>query len=90
MSANLLDIRNLNVEFTTPEGIARAVNGISFSVKPGETLGLVGESGCGKSVTSLSVLGLIPSPPGRVTSGKILFVNKNQIVWVEPEEKPKA
>ena len=73
MSATLLEIQNLNVHFHTPEGIARAVDGISFHLEAGETIGLVGESGCGKSVTSLSILGLIPSPPGRIESGKIMF-----------------
>jgi peptide/nickel transport system ATP-binding protein len=77
VSTSLLDIQDLAVEFQTPEGIARAVNGISFSIEPGETLGLVGESGCGKSVTSLSVLGLIPSPPGRIKSGRILFEGRD-------------
>jgi len=77
MNANLLDIENLSVHFHIPEGIARAVDGVSFSLAPGETIGLVGESGCGKSVTSLSILGLIPSPPGKIECGSIRFNGQN-------------
>jgi peptide/nickel transport system ATP-binding protein len=77
MSTRLLEIENLNVHFHTPEGTARAVDGVSFHLDAGETIGLVGESGCGKSVTSLSVLGLIPSPPGEIESGKIKFDGHN-------------
>ena len=73
----LLEIDNLSVRFHTPEGVARAVDEVSFNLARGETLGLVGESGCGKSVTSLSILGLIPSPPGRIKSDRILFEGRN-------------
>ncbi|MGD8303440.1 MAG: ABC transporter ATP-binding protein [Desulfobacterales bacterium] len=73
MSAKLLEIQDLCVDFHLPEGIARAVDGISFELAAGETLGLVGESGCGKSVTALSILGLVPSPPGRIEAGRIQF-----------------
>ncbi len=69
----LLSIQDLSVSFHTDEGVVRAVDHVSFDVMPGETLGLVGESGCGKSVTALSILRLIASPPGRFDSGKILF-----------------
>ncbi|NNG00804.1 MAG: ABC transporter ATP-binding protein [Desulfobacteraceae bacterium] len=68
---NILDIQDLHTFFYTPEGTAKAVNGVSLSLKPGEILGLVGESGCGKSVTNLSVLRLISDPPGKIVSGKI-------------------
>ncbi|MGN0844656.1 MAG: dipeptide ABC transporter ATP-binding protein [Kiritimatiellia bacterium] len=68
-----LEIRNLAVEFDTPAGIVHAVNGVSLSLKPGETLAIVGESGCGKSVTAMSVLRLVPSPPSRCVSGEILL-----------------
>jgi peptide/nickel transport system ATP-binding protein/oligopeptide transport system ATP-binding protein len=69
----LLDIRGLTVRFKTPEGIGRAVDGVDLSIAPGETVGLVGESGCGKSVTAMAVVGLVPSPPGRVSAEAIRF-----------------
>ena len=77
MNDKLLDIEALRVNFHLPEGNARAVDGISFDLAAGETLGLVGESGCGKSVTALSILGLVPSPPGRVEAGHIRFEGQN-------------
>jgi oligopeptide/dipeptide ABC transporter ATP-binding protein len=77
MNEHLLEIDNLCVHFHTPEGVARAVDGVSFHLDAGETIGLVGESGCGKSVTSLSILGLIPSPPGDIESGEIRFNGQN-------------
>jgi len=77
MKRKLLEIENLSVNFHTPEGIVGAVDQVSFDVAPGETLGLVGESGCGKSVTSLSVLGLIASPPGEIKTGRIVFENQD-------------
>ena len=69
----LLDVKGLETQFKTPEGIVHAVNGVSFSLEEGETLGLVGESGCGKSVTMLSVLRLIAVPPGRIVAGEAMF-----------------
>ncbi len=69
----LLDVKNLNIEFHTQENIVKAVNNVSFSIKEGQTIGLVGESGSGKSVTSLACMRLIPTPPGKITSGEILF-----------------
>ncbi len=71
--APILNVHDLSVEFSTPEGIVRAVNHISLSAFPGKTLGIVGESGCGKSVSMLTVMGLIPAPPGRITSGEVWF-----------------
>jgi oligopeptide/dipeptide ABC transporter ATP-binding protein len=66
-------VRDLNTVFDTDDGLVRAVNGVSFEVEEGETLGVVGESGCGKSVTAFSIMRLIPSPPGRIESGEILL-----------------
>jgi len=67
----VLRVRDLTVEFGTEEGVVRAVDGVSFDVQPDETLGLVGESGCGKTVTGLSILRLVPMPPGRIVSGRV-------------------
>jgi oligopeptide transport system ATP-binding protein len=69
----LLDVQGLETQFKTPEGLIHAVNGVSFRMTDQETIGLVGESGCGKSVTMHSVLRLIPSPPGKVVAGSALF-----------------
>ena len=73
----VLQVRNLRTEFVTRKGIVPAVDGVSFDVWKGRVTGLVGESGCGKSVTSLSILGLVPSPPGRVAGGEILFEGRD-------------
>ena len=73
----LLEVRSLKTHFATDRGLFRAVDGISFSVPRGRTVGLVGESGCGKSVTSLSVMGLVPSPPGKVEAEAVLFGNRD-------------
>ncbi len=77
MEQPLLDIRALETHFFTDDGLARAVDGVSYSLARGETVGVVGESGCGKSVTALSVLRLIPNPPGRIVSGEIVFEGTN-------------
>jgi oligopeptide/dipeptide ABC transporter ATP-binding protein len=69
----LLEVSDLRTHFFTREGVVRAVDGISFSVEPGRTLGLVGESGCGKSVTALSIMGLLPKPPAKVVGGSVRF-----------------
>ena len=71
--ASLLEIEGLKVEFDTPQGVVKAVDGQSYHVEPGETVAVVGESGCGKSVSAMAILGLVPSPPGRVTGGTIRF-----------------
>ncbi len=73
----LLEVKNLAIQFLTLDGVVHAVNQISYQVYPGETLGIVGESGSGKSISVLSILGLIPSPPGKVTQGEILFQGQN-------------
>jgi oligopeptide transport system ATP-binding protein len=71
--APLLQVKDLRTHFFTDEGIVRAVDGISYDLEEGETMGLVGESGCGKTVSALSLLRLIPSPPGKIVSGEVLF-----------------
>src|SRR5574340_807023 len=77
MDDHLLSVRNLETHFNTPEGVVHAVNGVSFNLAEGETLGVVGESGCGKSVTMLSVLRLIPTPPGKIVTGKAMFFGQD-------------
>jgi len=81
----LLDIKGLETQFKTPDGIVHAVNGVSFGLKEGETLGVVGESGCGKSVTMLSVLGLIASPPGKVVAGEAFFFGQDLLKMTKEE-----
>ena len=81
----LLEIQDLQTHFVTDAGTVRAVDGVSLKVRKGETLGIVGESGCGKSVTALSVLRLIPNPPGRVVGGKILLDGRNLLELPEDE-----
>ena len=73
----LLSVKNLTVEFTTRDGIAPVIDDLSFDLASGETLSLVGESGCGKSMTALAIMGLIPSPPGRVASGSISLAGED-------------
>ncbi|HXG42350.1 MAG TPA: ABC transporter ATP-binding protein [Dehalococcoidia bacterium] len=73
MAEPLLSVRDLRTYFYTDEGVVRAVDGVSFDVYPGEIVGLVGESGCGKTVSALSILRLIPQPPGKIVSGEIWF-----------------
>jgi oligopeptide/dipeptide ABC transporter ATP-binding protein len=80
----LLEVKNLKTYFFTEDGVVKAVDGVDFSVKPGEVLGLVGESGCGKSVTSLSILRLI-SPPGKVVDGKVMFEGRDLLSLSEAE-----
>ena len=81
----LLDVKGLETQFKTPDGIVHAVNGVSFGLKEGETLGVVGESGCGKSVTMLSVLGLIASPPGKVVAGEAFYFGQDLLKMSKEE-----
>ena len=81
----LLVVNNLTVDFTTEKGTARAIDGISFEIMPGETLAIVGESGCGKSVSSLSIMGLVPSPPGNIVDGSIQFKGRELVGLSEKE-----
>ncbi len=82
---HLLEVRNLCTYFHTEEGLGKAVDGVSFELRRGETLGLVGESGCGKSVSALSVMRLIPQPPGQIESGEILFAGRDLLRLSEEE-----
>jgi oligopeptide/dipeptide ABC transporter ATP-binding protein len=81
----LLDISDLHTEFRTGAGVVRAVDGVSYTVDAGETVAVVGESGSGKSVTALSVLRLIPNPPGRITAGSVSFAGRDLLTLSEPE-----
>jgi ABC-type dipeptide/oligopeptide/nickel transport system ATPase component len=85
MQNTLLEIHNLHTYFKTDEGIAKAVNGVDLKVPKGDTLGLVGESGCGKSVTALSIMRLVPDPPGKIVGGEIIFEGCNLLRLSEPE-----
>jgi oligopeptide/dipeptide ABC transporter ATP-binding protein len=83
--AALLDVRNLRTQFKTDDGEFPAVDGVSFAVDAGKTLAIVGESGCGKSVTALSIMGLVPNPPGRISSGSIQFEGR-ELVGAKPRD----
>ncbi len=84
-SDNLLEIQELHAGFRTPHGYSKAVDGLNLTLKSGEILGLVGESGSGKSVSALSILRLIQMPPGKITSGKIIFKGKDLLSYSNPE-----
>ena len=77
MAENLLEVNNLKTYFFSRAGVVKAVDDVSFTIKPGETLGVVGESGCGKSVTALSVMRLVATPPGKIVAGDIIFNGEN-------------
>ena len=81
----LLEVQNLSVELLTRHGIVRAVNGVDFEVDTGEILGLVGESGCGKTITCRAILGLLPRPAGRITGGRILYRGKDLLTLPKAE-----
>jgi len=81
----LLQIKDLTTQFFTEEGVVHAVDGVTYDVQEGETLGLVGESGCGKSVSALSILRLIPNPPGKITNGEIFFEGEDLLKMDEEE-----
>jgi peptide/nickel transport system ATP-binding protein len=81
----LLEVRGLETQFTTEGGVIRAVDGVTFTIDSGRTVGMVGESGCGKSVTALSILRLVPSPPGRIVGGEVLYQGKNLLEFPERE-----
>ncbi|GGT10165.1 ABC transporter ATP-binding protein [Streptomyces kurssanovii] len=83
----LLDVRDLHVEFRTRDGVARAVNGVNYTVDAGETLAVLGESGSGKSVTAQAVMGILDMPPGRITGGEILFRGQDLLTMREDERR---
>src|SRR5215469_6746534 len=86
---SLLEIDNLAVGFDTEAGLVRAVDGVSLTIEKGSTVGLVGESGCGKSVTATSILRLVPSPPGKILGGAIRF-NGTDLLKLRRDEMPKV
>jgi oligopeptide transport system ATP-binding protein len=81
----LLEVKDLRTQFFTQDGVVNAVNGVSFTLDEGESLGIVGESGCGKSVSSLSIMRLIPHPPGRIVDGQVLFQGRDLLKLSEDE-----
>ncbi|MEV5955499.1 ABC transporter ATP-binding protein [Streptomyces sp. NPDC051987] len=83
----LLDVRDLQVEFRTRDGVAKAVNGVSYAVDAGETLAVLGESGSGKSVTAQAVMGILDTPPGRIGAGEILFRGRDLLKLNEEERR---
>jgi len=85
MPIPLLQVEDLRVEFRTDDGVLRAVDGVSFDVSAGETLGIAGESGSGKSVTNLAIMGLLPKPPARIAGGRALFEGRDLLTMPEAE-----
>lgn len=85
MDKNLLEIKNLSIEYATDEGIYKAVNNLNLKIREGETLGFVGETGAGKTTTALGIMNLIPSPPGQIVSGEIFFEGENLLDKTEKE-----
>ncbi|MFF5182457.1 ABC transporter ATP-binding protein [Streptomyces sp. NPDC000345] len=83
----LLEVRDLRVEFRTRDGIAKAVNGVGYAVDAGETLAVLGESGSGKSVTAQAVMGILDTPPGRITGGEVLFQGRDLLKLKEDERR---
>ena len=75
--APILEVKDLKTYFYTRTGVVKAVDGVSFTLGPGETLGIVGESGCGKSMTALSIMGLVPQPAGRIVGGEVILDGEN-------------
>ena len=88
MSENLIEVKKLVTQFSGKNGTVTAVDGVSFNIKKGETLGIVGESGCGKSVTSMSILRLIPPQSGKIASGEILFGGRRWLCFSHRRSTP--
>ena len=89
MSESLLQVKNLATHFHTEEGVVKSVQDVSFEVKAGEVLGVVGESGCGKSVTSMSILRLVQQPQGKIVGGQIIFNGQNLLDLTEEQMRNK-
>ncbi|MGL5462913.1 MAG: ATP-binding cassette domain-containing protein, partial [Aeromonas veronii] len=87
--APILEVRDLEVEFAVDDGKIKVLDGVSFKVAPGQTLGIVGESGCGKSVTSLAIMGLLPKPHGQVVAGSIRFQGE-ELLSLAPDQMYKV
>ncbi len=85
MAKDLLEVKNLKTYFNTEDGLIKSVDNISFKIKEGETLAVVGESGCGKSITSMSIMRLIPNPPGEIVGGEIIFEGKDILKYTDAE-----
>ena len=85
MADYMLQVKGLKTYYYTEEGVVPAVDGLDFEVAQGETFAIVGESGCGKSVTSLSILGLIPNPPGKIIAGEILYNGEDLLKKTEKQ-----
>ncbi|MDX3072124.1 ABC transporter ATP-binding protein [Streptomyces sp. MI02-7b] len=85
--APLLEVRDLHVEFHTRDGVAKAVNGVNYTVEPGETLAVLGESGSGKSVTAQAIMGILDMPPGKIPQGEILFQGKDMLKMSSEERR---
>lgn len=83
----ILDVQNLHVHYVTEQEVVKAVNGISFTLNEGENLGIVGETGAGKTTTALSIMQLIPDPPGEIVEGDIFYYDKNVITMSEPDKR---
>ena len=83
MVPTLLEVDDLQMHFFTRDGVVKAVDGVSFTLEPGETLGVVGESGSGKSVTALTIMRLVPMPPGKVVGGDIRFKGESLLTMSE-------
>ena len=86
-SGTVLEVENLHVEFRTRDGVAKAVNGVSFDLRPGETLAVLGESGSGKSVTAQAIMGILDTPPGFVTQGSVRFHGTELLTLPEKERR---
>ena len=85
VSQPLLEVNSLSTHFFIRRSVIKAVDGVDFSINPGQTLGLVGESGCGKSITARSIMRLVPSPPGRIVAGKIVYNGMDLLALPESE-----